>query len=217
MHRGIAENDRVQMQGDCADTHDPDTDEALAIRAGRGDARAFELLVTRYEKYVYKHAYYITDNAEDAADLAQEIFLRLWRGLGDYRGDARFFSYLARVVHNVSVDRGRAKKTITDTLSLSQQSGTEDAPPTVPEPQAQPEEVQPELLAEKNERARLLHDAIAALSPEHRAVVILRDMEGYAYADIARMLSLDEGTVRSRLFRARSALRKLLEQNDFFT
>ncbi len=192
---------------------DVDTDEVLAYDAGNGDIRAFEILVTRYEKFVYKSAYYVTGKPEDAADLVQEIFLGLWRGLPSYRRDAKFFTYFARITRNACADWVRKRKNIPGMLPIAEKD-EDDAPDAVLP--AAPEDTSPELVTEQNERRQQLHRAIAALSEEHRTVIVLRDMEGYSYDQIAGLLGVDEGTVKSRLFRARKRLKVILEKQGFF-
>lgn len=191
-----------------------ETDEALAALAGRGDTHAFEGLLTRYERYIYKCAYSVASNREDAADLAQEIFLNLWRALPSYRGDAKFFTYLAGIARNASADYIRRQKKTPATCPLS--PTPDDDAPAVSEPAAPPEDASPDYKAEQNERQTVLYRAIARLSEEHRTVLILCDMEGYSYDQIASVLGLDRGTVKSRLHRARANLKEILEKFGFF-
>ena len=193
-----------------------DGDAALAARAAGGDTDAFEILVGRYEKLVYHAAFRVTGHAEAAADLSQEIFLRIWRGLPTYGGRARFLTWLTRVTKNVCTDWIRSRKNLPPADSLTPPHDDDGGTHHVPEPAAPAADADPEEIFSRSERGRLLREALEHLSEEHRTVVRLRDVEGMSYERIADALGVDTGTVKSRLSRARAKLKEYLLTHGFY-
>lgn len=172
------------------------TEQQWIARARHGDADAFEQLVVAYEGPVYRLALRMCGSTEDAREVTQDAFLAAWRGLPAFRGDSRFSSWLYRLTTNAAIDFLRREKHHLGNLPL------EEAPER-PDPQ------QPELLAEQR--------ALDQLSPEHRQVLLLRVVQQLSYDEIAQALSLESGTVKSRISRARRQLREiLLRQGNFF-
>ena len=197
----------IQDDGACASG---DEDSTLARAAAAGDKAAFEQLIRKYERFVFRTAFYVTGNTEDASDLSQEILLKVWHGLPSFRGDAKFFTWLVRIAKNASADYMRKISRTPKTESLSAPpEDPDDAPP--PDPDADPHNA-----CTRREQAALLHAAMRTLSEEHRTIVQLRDMEGYSYEALARMLGVEIGTVKSRLHRAREQLRAYLSAHGFF-
>lgn len=192
-------------------------DRALAMRAAHGDKDAFEVLVGRYEKFVYRTAFFVTGNREDADDLSQEIFLKLWYGLPRFRGECRFVTYLHRIARNAAVDWVRARKNIPETVPLQPAEEDEDGQNLFKEPAAAPEDSDPTEIFGRMTRTELLRDAMRQLSEEQKIVVQLRDADGMSYERIASVLGISTGTVKSRLFRARSQMKKYLETHGFFS
>ncbi len=169
----------------------------LIQRAKKGEIAAFESLVTAYERRVYSLALRSTGSPEDAADIAQEVFLHAYRSLDSFRGDSGFSTWLYRITMNLCVDF--ARKNTAQPQSLDQQTADQIDPAS-----------QPETALANSELRRELDAALNMVSEEHRKIVILRDVAGMSYADIGAALGLSEGTVKSRLARARAALRKIL-------
>lgn len=166
-----------------------------------GDADAFSLLVEAYQKNVYNLALRMTGNSEDALDMAQEAFIRAYNSLSSFRGDSKFSVWLYRIVSNVCLDFLRARKGRT-AVSLSQTGPDgEDAALEIPDERALPEA--------ELERA-LTRDAVRrglqALPDDQREILLLREIQGLSYEEIAAALSLEGGTVKSRIFRARKKL-----------
>jgi RNA polymerase sigma-70 factor (ECF subfamily) len=174
------------------------TDEALIALIKQGKTAAFEALAARYEKKVYSLAWRLTENREDADDLAQEAFLKAWRSIGGFRGEAAFGTWMTRIVVNLWRDGMRKRRVIYETLDE-----TMDRIPS--------DEADPETLYERGERREGIQGLICELTPEYRLVLTLRDIEGYAYTDIAEMTGLPLGTVKSRISRARERLKELLK------
>lgn len=166
-----------------------------------GDADAFSPLVEAYQKNIYNLALRMTGNPEDALDMAQEAFIRAYNSLSSFRGDSKFSVWLYRIVSNVCLDFLRARKGRT-AVSLSQTGPDgEDAALEIPDERALPEA--------ELERA-LTRDAVRrglqALPDNQREILLLREIQGLSYEEIAAALSLEGGTVKSRIFRARKKL-----------
>jgi len=183
-------------------------DTLLAFRAADGDTDAFEALVRAHEKLVSTCVYSVVGNTEDTLDISQEVFLKVYRNLSAFKGDSEFSTWLFRIAKNCAYDFVRKKKLPTASIDSS---GEENEGFDIPDMGANPEE---KLLAD--EKKEKLHRAIDSLSPEHREIIILRDINDYSYEQIADMLSLEVGTVKSRIFRAREALRKFLLKENYF-
>lgn len=175
-------------------------------RAQAGEARAFEQLVSYFEARVYQMALRSTGNAEDAADIAQEVFVRVWRRLHEFRGESALSTWIYRVTMNLCIDFSRRKTTKVQTSSLYDEQGE-----VLPTPDSNPEN-NPEQAHEDNLVREELRIALAELSDDHRQVVMLRDISGLSYTEIADTLEISQGTVKSRLARARDSLRKTLLQ-----
>lgn len=181
------------------------TDERLVRLAAAGDAGAFAQLVERYEDKVYSLAFRVCANPEDAADAAQEAFLSVWRGLPSFRGEAGFSTWIYRLTVNAAVDCLRRNRNQRGQISLDDgETGLPDPADPAPGPQE---------LAEGNELRAAVAEALRQLSDDHRQVLVLRELRQLSYEEIAAILALDLGTVKSRISRARAALRKILLQN----
>ena len=178
-------------------------DKHILARARRGELDAFEELVRQYEKRVYAVALRSSGSPEDAADITQEVFLRAWRSIESFRGDSGFSTWLFRITMNLCVDHARHKNAQPQTQPLV--VGEEDAERPIPDPAPTPEEH-----LENSELGRELAAALDEVSEEHRRIVLLRDVSGMSYTEIAEILEISEGTVKSRLSRARIALRTVL-------
>ena len=191
-------------------------DKHIVAQARRGELSAFEELVTRYEKRVYAIALRSSGSPEDAADITQEVFLRAWRSMKDFRGDSGFATWLFRITMNQCVDYARHKQSQPPTQppgnpwyrpSQPLVQGEDDEERELPLPDTAPS---PEEHLENSELGRELAAALDEVSDEHRRIVLLRDVSGMSYTEIAEILEVSEGTVKSRLSRARIALRKIL-------
>ncbi len=176
----------------------PDPEEgSLIAQSQRGDFDAFDRLVAAHEDRIYHAAYRITGNAEDARDAAQETFVKAFRALPRYRHEAAFGTWLHRIAVNASLDIVRRRP---------------QAPPVPLEEVVLPAQTHnPDTEAERHEVQRRVHDAVRRLADDHRVIVVLRDLQGLAYEEIAEALRIPIGTVRSRLSRAREVLRGLLK------
>lgn len=180
--------------------------EAAIIRAVlNGDINAFETLVKEYEKNVYNLALRMTGNSEDAADMSQEAFIKAYNSLSSFRGDSKFSVWLYRIVSNVCLDylRSRTRKP-TVSLSTENDDGDEVELDIADETQS------PELLLDRSLTRDAVRRGLASLPPDHREILLLREIQGLSYEEIAAALDLEAGTVKSRIFRARKKLSSFL-------
>lgn len=171
----------------------------IVQRARRGDAAAFEQLVTAYRDRVYRLALRLCGNEADADEVAQDAFLAAWRGLPNFRGESKFSTWLYQLVNHAAIDLLRREKRQVAAEDIDEV----DAPDSAPSPHH---------LAERNEQRQAVREAVLALPPEQRQVVVLRFMEELSYEEIGAALHLPTGTVKSRLNRAKAALREILSQ-----
>lgn len=185
------------------------SDEALVARSKNGDADAFEELVSLYERKIYTVAYRIMGNHEDANDLAQEAFLRAFQSIGNFRGEASFLTWMCRIVTNLCRDELRKKyRTQIESLDEEITLGEGEVKKQVASSEPGPAE-----LYEKKELQEKIQELINTLSPEFRLALVLRDIQGFTYEEIAEQLECSLGTVKSRINRARKYLKDKLVQD----
>ncbi len=177
-----------------------DSDDDLVRRTIEGDLRAFERLVARHEPVVRRVAARIVGR-EDAEDVSQDALLRAFHRLPRYRGEGAFRSWLLQITHNTAISALRGRR-----------EGEEDAAVLDERPGG---EAIPAERLEQRERLERLEAKLALLRPEHRSVLVLRDVEGLSYDDVARVTEMPLGSVKGRLHRARSELIELLRANTY--
>ena len=187
----------------------------LIQKAQRGDEAAFEMLLTRYEAVVFRFVYTIVRDREDARDVTQEIFIKLWQTLPRYRFESAFTTYLMTVSRNAALDFLRKQRRHRENvISLTQSDADgEQADLTLPDSDENADPVRSYLL---KEQAQLLEKALLELPEQAREIIMLRTASGMSYDEIAQTLGIEIGTVKSRLNRAKNQLIKLLEQWNFF-
>ena len=176
--------------------------EAMIVRKVlQGDVNAFEKLVTEYERAVYAIAQRMTGNAEDAADMTQETFIKAYNSLSSFRGDSKFSVWLYRIANNVCLDflRSRSRKP-TVSLSAEDDDGEETQLDIADESQS------PELLLESALTRDAVRRGLDSLPPDYKQILLLREIQGLSYEEIAAALGIESGTVKSRIFRARKRL-----------
>ncbi len=166
----------------------------LITRSCAGDLEAFESLVRAHQAPIYNLAYRLTGNREDATDAAQDAFVRAYQALPRFRQDAAFGTWLYRIATNAALDLVRRRPAVPPVELTANHRAPDD----------------PEVEAQRREIHRRVHAALGHLPPEYRAAVVLRDLQGLDYEEIARVLQVPIGTVRSRLSRGRGALRAQL-------
>lgn len=173
---------------------------------GRNPAK-FGELIRKYQDRLYNTVLRLVGNNEDALDVVQETFLNAYKSLDNFKGDAEFFTWLYRIAYNTAISlRRKQKAAVSIDGSRNGEAGVEPLDGSLGS--------QPGHALEKAETEQRIQEALNRLSPEHRAVLILKDMEGQKYETIAEILQVPIGTIRSRLHRARMELRDVLNQND---
>ena len=178
--------------------------------ARQGDQSAFEQLVKLYEKRVLALTTRMCKNPADAEEAAQEAFLSAWQGLPFFRGDASFSTWLYRLASNACVDllRREGRRHNAAGPSLNDEEAQLEVPDTAPSPQER---------AEQAELREQIEAGLQALTPDHRQVLILREMHQLSYDEIAQTLDVDVGTVKSRINRGRKQLRNFLLSSGNFS
>lgn len=182
----------------------------LVNRAAGGDEGAFEKLVIENERLIYNVALKITGNPDDAEDVAQEAFIKAYRNLGSFRGESRFSGWLYRLCYNAAMDHIR-KNRDPNLRSLTNDDGS-DAELDVADPAPTPEESM-----DRKETQRIVREAVAMLDDDKREILIMREFSGMSYTAIADSLGIEEGTVKSRISRARASLAEILRQSGTFS
>jgi len=186
----------------------------LIRRAKQGDMLAFEELILQHEKIVYNLALRMMNHSEDAQDISQEVFLKAYRSLQNFDERSAFSTWLYRITHNTCIDEMRKRK---GKQSYSLEEELESADGTMQRQVADAGDTPEESLMRKEQKSEILQ-ALDTLSEEHKAAIILRDVKGMAYEEIAEILELSLGTVKSRISRARNQLKteilKMREQNE---
>ena len=183
-----------------------DPDKSLVLRSKAGDQHAFGKLVTHYYQMVYGLAFGVLNHREKARDVAQEVFLKVFRQLPGFQEQSKFKTWLYRIAVNAAIDEQR-KNRPTVSLDSTDESSDEDRAPVVLEDKGP----SPRELAGQSELKEHLKRALEKLSADHRAVLTLREWQGMAYEEIADILGVEIGTVMSRLFYARKKLKEILE------
>jgi len=184
------------------------TESELIRQAQNGQTGAFDELVGRFRNRVFGMIYNMVHNEQDAWDLAQDSFVKAWKSIGRFRGQSSFYTWLYRIVMNVTIDWLRKKQVrgsgaeFDDAIQLKE---IDPASRTVPKADALPHQKM-----ERQEIRARIEAAIAQLSPEHRAVILMKEMEDMQYHEIAESLGCSIGTVMSRLFYARKRLQNML-------
>ncbi|HSJ53488.1 MAG TPA: sigma-70 family RNA polymerase sigma factor [Anaerolineae bacterium] len=169
-------------------------------RAQTGDQQAFAALVARHQRYVYNLAYRVLGDAVEAEDLAQEAFLRAWKGLGGFRLESRFTTWLYRIVSNLCCNRLPGLRR--QLLAIDIDDLPAGTSPTTADPAA---------IVALAEQQALVHRQVAALPAQYRLVITLFYLQGMSYGEMAQVLNLPLGTVKTHLYRARERLKRQIE------
>ena len=175
----------------------PLTDDELIDQVRAGNLKSFEELIDRYRNQVFNFVYRILGSRDDAEDILQDTFMKVYQHLPRYKKQAKFSSYLFTIAHNLSMNRVNYRKRSQMKLdTLAQSGGERSVTDRTPDSQLR-----------ENEIATVVHRAIEKLPPKYRAALVLSEFEGFSYKQIGDVLNCSVGTVKSRIFRARDLLR----------
>ena len=186
------------------------TDNALVSRCQKADLAAFNEIVARYKDKIYRYVYRMTASADDAEDVTQEVFVRMYTGIGNFRRDASLATWLFRIAGNLCTDSFRKNKNARTTVSLD--ASIDDDAETATGREIADMSSAPDLIWGRKELSAQIETALAKLPPKLRSAVILHDVEGMAYDEIAQTEAVPLGTVKSRIYNARAALRESLKE-----
>ncbi len=185
------------------------SDEELVERYGAGDGESFRMLVERYQDRVYHIVYGIVGNRDEAEDLSQEVFLRVYRFLHRFKGKSRFYTWLYRLTVNVCLSARRKRKNEPGKIfSLADSSKYGDDPGEI---ELADESFSPLKVLQNREMAETIKSAINSLSKVLKSTFVLREFEEFSYEELARVFRCSRGTIKSRLSRAREQLRRKIE------
>jgi RNA polymerase sigma-70 factor (ECF subfamily) len=179
-------------------------DREVVRRIQAGETEAFEVLVEKYKRKTFRLAYGVLRDQEEALDVAQEAFVKAFRSLSKFKGESAFYTWLFRITMNVALDRRRQR------AARARSLGTDDVPPEEWERTAVATDTSPDDEAASAERRARIGHALETLPERHRSIIILSDIEGLSYREIAEVLAIPIGTVMSRLHNARKRLREAL-------
>jgi RNA polymerase sigma-70 factor, ECF subfamily len=182
-----------------------DDDQRLIAECLQGRTEAFGELVRRYQDRLYNSVYRLVGNAEDAYDVVQDAFLNAYQSLGAFKGGSQFFTWMYRIAVNTGITLKRKRKAV-----LRLHAPGPDGEPAV-DPADPSESNRPDYAAEMAEEEKKVHLALGRLTEEHRTVLVMKDLDGMKYEEIAEVLDVPVGTIRSRIHRARMELRQFLD------
>jgi len=184
-----------------------DDDNRLITECREGNAASFGELVSRYQDRLYNTVLRLVNNGEDARDVVQEAFLHAYQSLHSFKGDSLFFTWLYRIAINTAISMKRKQKPMLRIQATGDEKNAID-------PLDSSEMSRPDYAIQLAEEEQRIHEALSKLSAEHRAVLVMKDMDGIKYEEMAEALSVPVGTIRSRLHRARLELRDILMRQE---
>ncbi|WPB78312.1 sigma-70 family RNA polymerase sigma factor [Archangium violaceum] len=187
-------------------------DLTLVKRVRGGDQRAFKLLVERYQRKVYAVALGMLKDKEEAMDVSQEAFVKVYKYLDHFKGDSSFYTWLYRITVNICIDVMRRKGASGGETEEFDESVVNDLSEARIGALGSRLGTNPQKSALRRELAEKIQEALAAVPEKHRAILLLREIEGMSYEDLSRTLDIPKGTVMSRLFHARAKVQKILSE-----
>jgi RNA polymerase sigma-70 factor (ECF subfamily) len=185
--------------------NESELDRQLITRAQTGDEAAFRLLVERHQRRVFAIALGLVRDEQDAREIAQEAFLRVHKGMGAFHGGSSFFTWLYRIVTNLSIDLMRKPSRREAELHFAIEVEDSDSPLLPQAPEADPYDA-----VHRGQLSARIQRALDALPPYHRGVILMREVEGLSYEEMAEVMQVSKGTIMSRLFHARKKLQRAL-------
>jgi len=187
-------------------------DLTLVKRVKDGDQRAFKLLVERYQRKVYAVALGMLKDKEEAMDVSQEAFIKVYKYLDHFKGDSSFYTWLYRVTANICIDVLRRRQSMKGEQVEFDETVQMDSPDAHIGALGSRLGTNPQKSALRRELAEKIQEALQQVPEKHRAILLLREVEGLSYEDLARTLEIPKGTVMSRLFHARTKVQKILSE-----
>jgi len=185
-----------------------DTEKIWLKKSQEGDVDSFEKLIAKHQQKVYNIAYRMMGNEEDAKDAAQEALIKIYKNIGRFRGDSGFTTWVYRIAVNACKDELRKKKH--NVISLDKETETEEGSF---KHEFADQNLKPDELLEQAELNEIIQSSIQVLPEQNRVAIILRDIQGFSYEDISKVLDCPVGTVKSRINRGRKLLKDILSQN----
>jgi len=186
-------------------------DSTLVRRCQRGDSDAMSFLIVKYQDRVYNTILKICRNHDDAAELTQDTFVKVLESIGSFRGKSSFYTWLFRVAVNHTLNYCKRRFKLSPVSLDAENDQIEESKGKLAAVLAAPDGLDPAVVAQQKELSQIVVNLIGQLAQEYRVVLVLRDIEQMTYAEIAEVLRIETGTVKSRLSRARAKLRQLLE------
>ena len=183
------------------------TDAELILLCQQKDSRAFEELIKRHQRTVYALLYRLAPDWSDTADLAQEVFIRMWRSIGNLRNPSAFRSWLGQIVTNLFYDELRKRPRQLPTISMDEPLDSEDGNDATTR-DIRDKAAGPDELCQRNELTEIVRQAMTRLPEQFRTAIILREFEGLSYEEIALITHTEIGTVKSRIARARAKIQE---------
>lgn len=182
----------------------------LIKRAKNGEKSAFEEIIGLYEKKVFSTIYYMVKNEHEVEDIAQEVFVKIYKNLKNFKEESSLYTWIYRITINVCIDEIKKKKNV---VYIDEKLQTDEGEV---EFQLEDESKGPDELAEDEELKRKLTECIRKLPVDQSTMIILRDIKGFTYMEIAEMTKTNLGTVKSKINRARASLKRILEETGTF-
>ena len=186
-------------------------DANLVRQCQNGDLEAMSCLIVKYQDRVYSSIYKICQNHDDAAELTQDTFVKVLENIDSFRGKSSFYTWLFRVAVNHTLNYCKRRFKLSPVSLDAENDQFEESKGKLAAVLAAPDELDPTVVAQQKELSQIVVNLIGQLRQEYRVVLVLRDIEQMTYAEIAEVLQIETGTVKSRLSRARVKLRELLE------
>jgi len=210
IYRGLIKENNLR-----SGTANINIDEAVLIeQCRRGDFTAMERLIIKYQNRIYNVILKMCPNPDDAEELTQETFVKILEGIENFNGRSSFYTWAFRIAVNLTINhRKRGQKLVTRSIDAEDSEYNEQARTQLKEFLRDDGSPEPSAVAQNKELCRIIVDSLSKLDDTQRAVIVLRDIEDMSYAQIADVLDIELGTVKSRLSRARGSLREILEAN----
>ncbi len=189
-----------------------DAEKILLAKAKNGDIASFERLIEKHQKTAYNIALRTVGNEEDAKDLTQDALIKVYKNIHRFREDSSFTTWLYRIVVNTCKDEMKKKKLSVISIDKEVDTGESQVKLEIPDESSSPERV-----LETAELNNVIQDAINTLPEQNRIAVVLRDIQGFSYEDISKLIDCPVGTVKSRINRGRKILRDILKNENLLT